>query len=747
MPTPPNKLLSDTVPSNNLQLTSKYLSYFDLSKKESIADTIHPSVGLSIADPTMESANNSKSEHFFSYVKATPVKNPNLLLWSHELAAEIFGDLAAELDNRTSHPENNIHPDGIQTSNKTCEISKVWAQYLSGNQTFSGSKPFATRYGGFQFGHWAGQLGDGRALNLGEHNGWEIQLKGAGPTPYSRSGDGRAVLRSSIREYLCSEYMHYLGIPTTRALALVTTGEDVIRDMFYDGHPVAEPGAIVTRVAPSFLRFGHYEILAASGQQDSLKKIIQFTIKNYFPSLLSMQHQQLQEQQQKQQSSSNTSNPNQLISESPIRLTDELIVQWFTEIATRTADLIAQWMRVGFVHGVLNTDNMSILGLTIDFGPYGWLDAFDPAWTPNTTDRRGRYSYAQQPQIAFWNLHRLAEAIGTIMQDPQSLATGLQVYQQQFNQSYVTMMFKKMGLSPTPVLSNLQSSLSPSLQDLEWIEKLVQTISPSEIATNNSDDLLNEDGSGHESWKIEIDMTLFFSHLPLFHAKNPENLLKKINLELGVDEANLTLADVEGLLRTLLDASIKASSAVGEDKDLPKENRMDSRGLLHNIFLGISYCYVLNKNQVPNQNSNLDNPSNSTVTNERVLPLIQQKILPWLLEYFHRSRNSDQRSWDEIYQEMKTQNPQFLLRNYLVQEAISEIESAKKSALSNSENLPANIDIQFIQKEKNLLHQLLLLIRSPYEANSDPAITEKFFAKRPEWARNKPGSSQLSCSS
>lgn len=686
MPVSPNK-----VPSNNLQLTSKYLSYFDLSKKESATDLVEHSTDSSVDlssthstnRSTMESANNSKPEHFFSYVKATPVKNPNLLLWSQELAAEIFGDLAVE-----------------------------WAQYLSGNQTFSGSKPFATRYGGFQFGHWAGQLGDGRALNLGEHNGWEIQLKGAGQTPYSRSGDGRAVLRSSIREYLCSEYMHYLGIPTTRALALVTTGEDVIRDMFYDGHPVAEPGAIVTRVAPSFLRFGHYEILAASGQQDSLKKIIQFTIKNYFPSLLSMQ----QQQQQKQQSSSMLNQPTQLIDESPISLTDELIVQWFTEVATRTADLIVQWMRVGFVHGVLNTDNMSILGLTIDYGPYGWLDAFDPAWTPNTTDRRGRYSYAQQPQIAFWNLHRLAEAIGTIMQDPQSLASGLQVYQQHFNQSYVAMMFKKMGLSPASASSNLQPSLSPSLQDLEWIEKLVQNISPSDIATNNSDDHLNEDGSGHASWKIEIDMTLFFSHLPLFHAKNPDNLLKKISREIGVDEANLTMANV-------------------------------NHSLLHNIFLGISYYQTLNEVNNTNQNSNIINQPNLTVTNEKHLPFIQQKILPWLLEYFHRSRNSDQRSWDEIYQEMKNQNPQFLLRNYLVQEAISEIESAKESALSSPENLPVNIDIHFIQKEQNLLHQLLLLIRSPYEANSDPAITEKFFAKRPEWARNKPGSSQLSCSS
>ena len=310
----------------------------------------------------------------WSAVEPTPVEAPRLLAHSREMAAELGFS-----DQDTALPE--------------------FASVFGGNALLPGMQPHASNYGGHQFGHWAGQLGDGRAISLGEAilpdgQRRELQLKGAGPTPYSRSADGRAVLRSSIREFLCSEAMHHLGIPTTRALSLVGTGDGVIRDMFYDGHPAIEPGAIVCRVAPSFLRFGHFELPAMRGDIDLLRRLADFCIARDFPQL---------------QGSG-----------------EALYADWFAEICERTARLVAGWMRVGFVHGVLNTDNMSILGLTIDYGPYGWIDAYDPDWTPNTTDAaQRRYRFGWQPRVAYWNLGQLARALSPLFADPAPLQDGL----------------------------------------------------------------------------------------------------------------------------------------------------------------------------------------------------------------------------------------------------------------------------------------------------------------------------------
>ena len=281
-------------------------------------------------------------------------------------------------------------------------------------------RPYAARYGGHQFGQWADQLGDGRAITLGEvtapdGQSWELQLKGAGRTPYSRQADGRAVLRSSVREFLCSEAMHFLGIPTTRALSLVTTGEPVVRDMFYDGRPDAEPGAIVCRVAPSFVRFGSFEIHATHGETDILRRLADYVIATHYPEL-----------------------------GAPSSAT---YLALFEEVCRRTAILAAHWTRVGFVHGVLNTDNMSILGLTIDYGPYGWLEGYDPTWTPNTTDAgTRRYRYGQQPNVALWNLARLGEALSPLIETPDELHRGLEIYRDTFDTSYSAMLRDKLGL-------------------------------------------------------------------------------------------------------------------------------------------------------------------------------------------------------------------------------------------------------------------------------------------------------------
>ena len=298
-------------------------------------------------------------------------------------------------------------------------------EVLAGNRVVPGMAPYAACYGGHQFGTWAGQLGDGRAITLGEvvardgggnEQTWELQLKGAGPTPYSRRADGRAVLRSSLRELVCSEAMYHLGVPTTRALSLVGTGEPVLRDMLYDGHPADEPGAVVCRVAPSFLRFGSYEIHAARGDHATLRALVRFTLERCFPQYIAG---------------------------------DRLdIAGWFAEVAQRTAWLVAEWLRVGFVHGVMNTDNMSILGLTIDYGPYGWIEPFDPDWTPNITDASGkRYRFGNQPAVARWNLAQLAGALAPLVDDLDPLRATVERFAAEVASLHRHGSLRKLGLT------------------------------------------------------------------------------------------------------------------------------------------------------------------------------------------------------------------------------------------------------------------------------------------------------------
>lgn len=315
--------------------------------------------------------------------------------------------------------------------------SEEFAAVFAGNGLLPGMKPYAACYGGHQFGNWAGQLGDGRAISLGEtvnasNERWELQLKGAGRTPYSRHADGRAVLRSSIREFLCSEAMHHLGIPTTRALSLVATGDSVIRDMFYNGNARPEPGAIVCRVAPSFIRFGNFEILAARNDAELMRQLVDFTIARDFPHI-------------------DVNDPSR-------------VVTWFTDVCRRTAEMIVHWMRVGFTHGVMNTDNMSILGLTIDYGPFGFLDNFDPDWTPNTTDSaEHRYAFAKQPSVALWNLARLGDALGLITALDAQIGTGLDAFRTSFNAQYTAMMAAKLGF---PAWGTIELELATDLFNL-----------------------------------------------------------------------------------------------------------------------------------------------------------------------------------------------------------------------------------------------------------------------------------------
>lgn len=394
------------------------------------------------ADPNLENTRRQVTEACFSYVTPKETSNPQLLHVSPEVLDKLgLSPVDAESD----------------------DFLKV----MTGNKVLENTTPYAMCYGGHQFGNWTGQLGDGRAINLFEvahdDKSWVVQLKGAGETPYSRSGDGLAVLRSSIREYLCSEAMHHLGVPTTRALSLALTGDKVLRDVMYDGHPDFEKGAIVSRVSPSFLRFGSYEIFAARQDHKNLKTLVDFTINQHF---------------------SHLGKPSK-----------ETYLQFFSEVTQLTLDMIIHWQRVGFVHGVLNTDNMSILGLTIDYGPYGWLEGFDFGWTPNTTDRQHkRYRYGNQPNMGLWNLYQLANTLYPLIEDAESIEAILERYTTDFETKSLKMMRSKLGLHSE------SESDALLMQDLE--------------------DLLHS---------TETDMTIFFRNLSDFKKSESKNGITIIN--------------------------------------------------------------------------------------------------------------------------------------------------------------------------------------------------------------------------
>lgn len=355
---------------------------------------------------------------FFTHLQPTPLAAPRWAARNESLRAEL------------GWPAAVFNDDHLQA--------------LAGNTVLAGSSPLATVYSGHQFGQWAGQLGDGRALWLGEAESalgpQEIQLKGAGRTPYSRGGDGRAVLRSSIREYLCSEAMHGLGIPTTRALCLVASPEPVRREE-------VESAAVVTRVAPSFLRFGHFEHFAAQGDIDSLRTLADHAIRHHLP--------ECQERAQSWQGN--------------------VYAALLDVVQERTARLLAHWQAVGFCHGVMNTDNMSLLGLTIDYGPFQFMDGFDPGHICNHSDHQGRYAYGRQPNVAYWNLYCLAQALAPLIDDPDMTLQVLEGYKTLFPRDLGDAMRAKLGLV---------GALAPeSEREADWtlVEDLMQLMAAEKV--------------------------------------------------------------------------------------------------------------------------------------------------------------------------------------------------------------------------------------------------------------------------
>jgi len=446
------------------------------------------------------------------------------------------------------HPRKPTNPELIHVADelrdqlgftKADVDSPEFLALMSGKSVYSGTIPYAMCYGGHQFGHWAGQLGDGRAINLfqllHQNQIFTLQLKGSGETPYSRSADGLAVLRSSIREHLCSEAMHYLGVPTTRSLALLRTGDEVLRDVMYDGNSEYEPGAIVCRVSESFLRFGNFQIFAGRGDEETLRTLIDYTIKHYFPAI------------------KNHGNA--------------AIVELFREVSRRTLNMVLHWQRVGFVHGVMNTDNMSILGQTIDYGPYGWLENYDPNWTPNTTDsEERRYRFGAQPEVAQWNLMQLANTFYFLTKEPKELEEILRDFATDYNQLYSKMMAQKLGLQNS---STQAETVIKELEQLMQRSEIDYTIFFRELSQDNYEfsyvlqrssyrfDSLKE--TDHESWQcwFKIYSALIAGIAPKERSekmknRNPKYVLRNYMAQLAIEQAETGSYELIDELYTML---------------------------------------------------------------------------------------------------------------------------------------------------------------------------------------------------
>jgi len=452
------------------------------------------------ADLVLENSRRQVKKACFSYVTPKKTRKPEMLHTSSEMLSAL----------------------GLSEEDAT---SKTFLNVFTGNEVLHNTNPYAMCYGGHQFGNWAGQLGDGRAINLAEveHNNkhWAIQLKGAGKTPYSRTADGLAVLRSSVREYLCSEAMHHLGVPTTRALSLALSGDKVLRDVMYDGNSAYEKGAIVCRTGESFLRFGSYQIFSARQDEETLNTLVDYTIKHHF---------------------SHLGKPSK-----------KTYIQFFKEVTERTLDMIIHWQRVGFVHGVMNTDNLSILGLTIDYGPYGWLEGYDYGWTPNTTDRQHkRYRYGNQPNIGLWNLLQLANAIYPLIEESEPLEAILNEYKTDFDERRLSMMRSKLGLQ---IEDEKDQSL---IQDLE--------------------DILHQ---------TETDMTIFFRNLSNFKKENPSESLRVIN------DAFYKLDEVVGNIKKRWDVWFKNYGNRLKKETFSNEERKDEMNAVNPKYVLRNYMAQL----------------------------------------------------------------------------------------------------------------------------------------------------------
>lgn len=442
---------------------------------------------MKLSDLNLNTPYLSLDPIFYHETAPSPLKNPRLVSFNPD-AAELLGLDPAEL------------------------VASELEALLNGTLRLKGSRFYAMCYAGHQFGYYVPRLGDGRAVNLGKANGWNLQLKGSGQTLYSRQGDGRAVLRSSIREYLMSEAMDGLGIPTSRALALITSDENVVRER-------REKGSVVLRLAPSWIRFGSFEYFFHANRHAELEKLVDFLMRESFSELVG---------------------------------TEEPYIKMFGEIVRRTAELIAQWQSVGFNHGVMNTDNMSAIGITIDYGPFAFMDTFESGYICNHTDTYGRYSYDSQPGIGLWNLQRLALALSPLIPQ-EKLDAELELYGTYFTTKLLELLRAKLGLDEAregdndllrslfSVMENGRIDMTPFFRALSRYDGEREIL----LSLSLEPDLLNE-------WLDAYDTRLGYnsSSAQVRHARmlriNPKYVLKNYILQEAImraDNDDFTLVD------------------------------------------------------------------------------------------------------------------------------------------------------------------------------------------------------------
>nr|XP_045728261.1 protein adenylyltransferase SelO, mitochondrial isoform X3 [Mirounga angustirostris] len=497
------------------------------------------------------------------------------------------------------------------------------ALFFSGNALLPGAEPAAHCYCGHQFGQFAGQLGDGAAMYLGEvctaaGERWELQLKGAGPTPFSRQADGRKVLRSSIREFLCSEAMFHLGIPTTRAGACVTSQSTVIRDVFYDGNPKSEKCTVVLRIASTFLRFGSFEIFKSAdehtgregpsvGRNDIRVQMLDYVISTFYPEI---QAAHADDRVQRN-------------------------AAFFREVTRRTARMVAEWQCVGFCHGVLNTDNMSIVGLTIDYGPFGFLDRYDPDHVCNASDNTGRYAYSKQPDVCKWNLQKLAEALEPELPRERGETILAEEFDPEFRRHYLQKMRRKLGL--------VRAELD---EDGALVAKLLETMHLTGADFTNTFYLLSSFPVGPES----LGLPEFLAALTAQCASLEE---LKLAFRPQMDPRQLSM------MLMLAQSNPQLFALIGTRANVTKElERVEQHSRLEQL----SPAELLSKNR--------------------------GHWADWLQEYGARLEKdregvSDKDAWQaERTRVMHANNPKYVLRNYIAQNAIEAAENGDFSEAS-----------------------------------------------------------------
>lgn len=442
---------------------------------------------------------------FHQRIAPSPVPDPYLVAFSTDAAKLI--DLDVDI---ASSPE--------------------FVQTFAGNRLLPGSEPIAMKYAGHQFGSWVPQLGDGRAILLGEVRNeagekWDLHLKGGGKTAFSRFGDGRAVLRSSIREYLACEAMHALRIPTTRALCVIGTDLQIYRES-------VETGAVIVRMAPSHVRFGSFEVFAARGQTDEVKTLADYVIDNHYPHLSSVENR---------------------------------YASFLREVVARTARLVAKWQAVGFAHGVLNTDNMSILGLTLDYGPYGFMEEFAPGFICNHSDETGRYAFDQQPRIGYWNLAALAQSLLSLM-DLEDAKAALNTYADEFNAHMQHLMRAKLGFhtereEDSQLWMDLLDILAELRVDYTIFFRKLGHFRPN--ADNEMIRRLFADTAKFDAWaeryrdRLEVEESVDDGRRSRMNAVNPKYILRNYLAQIAIDKAQKRdfgeVDRLRGVLRTPFD--------------------------------------------------------------------------------------------------------------------------------------------------------------------------------------------------